>query len=374
MIRWFRSVAGYAPKDAIQTVLWFLHDFVFRYKERIVVIVLLGLSAASIQGGVLFLINSFITKSQLSENLYKLFLVLKINISMEQFLLLLIILSLTISAVFVLMQARLTLKLWRKYQIHTINQLLGALHGACLRGLNVDFAAIKNSPIRKVLRSVQRMGAFTRLVTNSVLPLLRFLIFSAFAFHAEPTTTFWVYFVAIPIGILVLYLSARSASRNDYLAESLALSSSRELDQRILAVTLNRDYKIDIPENSRESSITLRLDRLLSSLIGAERTRFIISIMTIFLLAMVTVVSGVMNDDKHWGEILVYLLALILAFSQLSSVLSTASLFGRFYPTIVRYKQLCLWLSVADSGSNIQSALSNTSYQFTVDSDVEDLV
>ncbi|PKO91310.1 MAG: hypothetical protein CVU15_10645 [Betaproteobacteria bacterium HGW-Betaproteobacteria-1] len=372
MRHWLRSVIGVLPKDSFQTITWFFHDFVFRYKKILLIIVFSGFSAASMQGSILFLINSLIAETGAVHNLYNLVLKLNIFIRFEWFLFLIIIFGLTLSAAFIFLQAKLTLSLWRKYQIHLTNQMLNALHGAIDRGLNLDLLEIKKTPIAAVLKSTQRMGAFTRLVTNSILPAMRFLTFSAFAFYAQPIISALVYFVALPIGMAVLYLSAKSASGNDYEAESLALRYSKEIDQRIEFVTLGSDYRIDTTKHSTNSAITLRLDKLLSSLIGAERTRFFVSLLTIVMLGLVTIFSGILVNQESSGEFLVYLAALILAFSQLSNVLAIASLFGRFYPTVYRYRKVFHWLNTAGPTANISTMLSRASYQYRTMSDDDD--
>jgi hypothetical protein len=368
---WINSIIS---RGVLSTVLWFIEDFVFRYKIRLLVIMLLGLGAASIQGSILLVINSLISKSENLKNLYEIFLQLNIEISLEWLLFLLILCGLIASATFVFLQANLTLGLWRRYQIFVSNQLLNALSSAIRRGLSVDSSEIKSTPITAVLKNAQRMGAFTRLVTNGILPVMRFSTFSLVAFYIHPIITTLIFFIAVPLGVMLLLVSAKVASGSDYDAEVLALASSKEIEQRVDNVIHGSDYHINALAGSNDSAITQRLDKTLGSLIAAERTRYFASILTISVLAMVTIFSGVLTNEVNAGEFLVYLVALIMAFSQLSNVLAIGALFGRFYPTVYRYKEVYSWLSKADSGSNINHMLSKSSYKYNVNSSDTDVL
>jgi len=362
------------PKGAFPTVFWFMNDFVFRYKINLLVIAALGLGAASIQGGILLVINNLISKSESLKKLYGIFLQLNIEISLEWLLFMLILCGLTVSATFVFLQAKLTLGLWRRYQIFISNQLLEALSHAMQRGLKVDSDAIKGTPISAVLKNSQRMGAFTRLVTNGILPVMRFSTFTFVAFYIQPIISTVIFLVATPIGILFLLGSAKVASGSDYEAEGLAVASSKEIEQRVDGVIHGADYRIDDRTNSTGSAIVQRLDKTLSGLFAAEKTRYFTSILMITLLAMVTIFSGVLTNEVNPGEFLVYLIALIMAFSQLSNVLAIGALFGRFYPTVYRHKEVYLWLSKADGGSDINHILSKSSYKYNVNTSDEDVL
>lgn len=219
--------------NSFETVLWFLKDFVFRYKYYLVLIVVIGFSAASIQGAILFLINSMVTNSVVANKFHEIFTKFNLHIKLEWFVFFVIIIGLTISAFFAFIQAKFTLKLWRTYQILLTNNILNALHDAVMRGVDLDSNSIQSTPIPSVLKSTQRIGAFTRLVINSIFPLMRFIIFSIFVFHSQPKISFLVYFVALPLGTVILFFSAKKSSINDFQHEALAKQSSAELIQRI---------------------------------------------------------------------------------------------------------------------------------------------
>lgn len=360
--------------DKLQTITWFFQNFILKNKVQLLVIVFFGLTAALMQGSILVLINSMINNRGLIFNLHTFLVEHHIDITINHILFLLIFCGLIISSTFIFLQAQQTLRLWKKYQIYITNQLLDSLNDAVKRGLVLDIIGVKKLPIANVLKGTQRIGLFTRLVTNSILPAMRFLTFSAFVFYSQPILSAIIYFVALPIGGLILYFSAKNASGNDYGAELLTLSHSKEIDSRVEAAIKGDVYRIDKPQDVKSSAITIRIDKLLSSVISAERTRLLVSILAIVILGFVSVFSGVITQEEIPGEFLVYLVGLILALSQLSNVLAIASHFGRFYPTVYRYKMTYDWLNLADSNSSITSMMSNVQYKYVSATNEDDLI
>jgi len=372
MIKTNSYLNGLKRSNSYETVLWFLKDFVFRYKYYLTLIVVLGFSAASIQGAILFLINSMVTNSVVASKFHEIFTKFNLHIKLEWFVFFVIIIGLTISAFFAFIQAKFTLKLWRTYQILLTNNILNALHDAVMRGVDLDSNSIQSTPIPSVLKSTQRIGAFTRLVINSIFPLMRFIIFSIFVFHSQPKISFLVYFLALPVGAVILFFSAKKSSINDFQHEALGKESSNEFSQRIKSVFTKDKYEIDTRRDLTDSYIIIRLDKLLSSLITAERSRLLMSLMTIVILALVTIFGGLIENPAGVIQLLIYLVALIMAFSQLSNVLTIASHFGRFYPTINRYRLVYIWLTTAKSESSISNILPSSLYkQVTLSEDEE---
>lgn len=312
---------------------WFFGDFVIRYKYKIALITFFGAAATAIQAGMLAFFSRYLTNG-LNFNHAELFTHQYANVAFG----LLIFLVLASSAVLMYLNGRQTLQLWPIYQIHVVNRMLGALHDAAKRGV-VDTDTIKQTIIPKVLISSQRMGAFTRLVTKSILPIIQFIGFTIVAFSINPVISLVVFLIITPISAVALLFFSRKASQCDRAAESMARDSSKQMLEIIETNTQAKQKLVTLNNNKSESIIEKRIDFFVKRLEWSERARLTVGLITVGLLAGIFIYSSTATS-AGLAELIVYLVSLMLSFRQLASLALTVSNFGRFYPTVSRYMHL----------------------------------
>jgi len=337
--------------DAFETALWFGQDFVLRFKYELTFITLLGVGAASIQAGTLAAANYLITAG-VPVRLLELIPAELASVAVGGALLIL----LGLSALLTYFNGKRTLALWPRYQIHALNSLFAAINSASQRGV-IESSIIRQSAIPNSLRTTQRLGSFSRIVTKSILPVLRFLGFLLFAFATNPVTTLIIFFVVTPAsGFLLLYFSRHSA-KCERRANALSRDASRQLVD-YLNQNLSAAEPVFVGQRvgAQKIQIEQRIQHLVDRFVWVEKARLATAFLTIGLLAILVSVTG-HGPDVKWGELAVYIIALMLAFLQLSNIASAFSSFGPFYPTVSRHRILLSILNNSRTSTNVADQL-----------------
>ena len=322
------------------TARWFYRDFVLRYGFRLAWLTALGFAAAALQGGVLFLLNRVVATGSLdgitTAQVFGWSFPTSNDLLPTAILLLIVLEG---SALLYFLQGRRVLDLWRRYQMHAVNILLQAVMQAVARGA-IDERTLKEAPIAYTIRQSQRLGALTRLAANGIAPLFRFVAFSAVAINVNPRLTVALLLVAVPSGGLALLVFARRASRDARTVADLARAAARDLDERLAAAVDGRSLPFVDWQKESDSAFLRRVDAMLQRLLRVEDAKFATSTIAIAVLAGFMLLEGHENlvGSAQWGQIMIYLLALFLAFAQLVNVTSSVSSFGRFYPAVARQK------------------------------------
>jgi ABC-type multidrug transport system fused ATPase/permease subunit len=365
-----------ANAESLRTASWFLQDFVFRYRLILGWITLLAGAAAALQGGTLFLLRFFFTAEALvlpgmsgDEGW-------RIDADNSVTLLAIVtFVALGAGALLIFVQGRSILGLWRTYQIHATNALLHEVYRASRRGA-IDEAAISASPVSHGLRQSQRLGMFARVVAGGISPTLRFIAFSIFAISVNPLLTLVLFLAAVPSGGLAMFFFARQSSRTMRSAEELARDASKEMDNRLKAAAAGKFHPVDEREAKRSPWLQ-RVGLMVRRFVWVENARFATAQITIVTLTAVILVAGYSGSAVpiQWSDVLLYVLSLLLAFTQLVALASLVSRFGRFYPAIERHKALLEILREAKSPSQFQRRIERRNLASPAkDEDEEDVV
>jgi ABC-type multidrug transport system fused ATPase/permease subunit len=351
-------------KESVITANWFFRDFVLENKYRLIWISLLGLGAASIQASILVALNHIVTGG-LDESLSTL-----LNQGQPGVMLgALVFVALGMSAFLTYLNGVSTLALWPVYQLRAVNQLLTAIHAAASRGV-ISYEDIRQSILPKSMRATQRLGAFTRVVTKSILPALRFAGFAIFAVIAEPYLTVVVFAIVVPVsGLFLLYFS-RKASQCDRNAEKVARDSANDINELMRLNTSTQQPEL-VGGICKADNLVHRVDLLVERFIWVERARMATVLITVILLGCLIAILGGDSTTK-WGELVVYLIALILAFMQLAALASSVSTFGRFYPTVSRHKKLLDILHSARTPEEFQALIKKNGLLHQASNDLEE--
>lgn len=346
-----------APSYAVAR--WFFSDFVLRYRFRLAWLTALGFAAAALQGGVLLLLNRVVATGSLdgTTTIPVFGWSLRTGTGLLPIAILLLI-ALGGSALLHFIQGRQVLDLWRRYQVHTVNALLQAVEQAVTRDA-VDERTLKEAPVGDTMRQSQRLGALTRLVANGIAPLLRFVAFSAVAISVNPRLTVALLLAAVPSVGLALFLFARRASRSARAVAELGRAAARDLDERLAAAADGHRLPFDDSQKESASAFLQRVDAMLQRLLRVEDAKFATSTIAIAVLASFVVLGGHdgLAGPAQWGQMMIYMLALFLAFSQLVNVASSVSSFGRFYPAAARQKAMIELLEEANSPEQFRRRL-----------------
>lgn len=339
----------------LRTARWFFKDFVLRHRGSLAWITALGAGAAALQGGTMFLLNDVIRGGAGGGSLLAAAIG---DAGAGQGVALLagvVLLTLSGSALLLLFQGWQILSLWRRYQLHAMNALLQAVQAASARGA-LDERSAKKPLIPSALRQSQRVGALTRVVASTVTPALRFVAFSAFAISVEPALTVVLFLAAIPSGALTLFLFARRASQSARQVQALSRDAKKELNRRLDQALANRLELLDERDQGADSSVVMRVSALIERLVWVENARFATAQLTILLLAGLIIVAGYAGSASptSWGGVLLYVFALMLAFTQLANLASALSTFGRFYPYVTHHMTLLTILHAATSPEDFQ--------------------
>jgi len=365
------------PRQAVNTFKWFFNDFVLRFKKSILLVALSGFGSATIQAGLLFLINSFVNQSKIALKIESVFSLWLPEFRLDIFLAIAVFLALITSSSLVFLQSRITLGLWKRYQIHTCNNLLDQVAIASARGI-IDKDLVNQSAIPRVLTTTQRLGAFTRILCNSISPFLRFIALAFFAATMQPSLTITVLATAAIFGGFVLLIFARDASRQDTNMGNYAYESSLDITQRLQNAVQQKSFRIQLDSTTERSAHVRKIDHLLASLLSMDKSRLAGMILTVGLLLAVIFVSGHSFElnSETWGGILLYFMSLMLALMQLVILGHVATNFARFYPTIYKYKKLLEILNSADSKEMVTADLKKNGL-FTkqgYDNNIEELI
>lgn len=349
-------------QPSLVTGYWFLEDFVFRYKYRLALITLLGAGAAAIQAGTLALLNRYLAGGLTPEVMAWL-----AEEGAGYLLGLMIFLTLAASALLMYLNGRLTLALWPLYQVFVLNRMLSALNAAAQRGA-VSAESIKETLIPKGMVAAQRMGAFTRVVAKSILPALQFTGFAAVAFSINFNLSLIIFSFVIPISAALFLYFSRRASRCDRNAELLARDATQQLSD-LLEASMSRQLQLIPNENS--DVVASRIQMLAQRFLWVERARLATGLITVALLGALFALAG--NEPQtQWNELLIYLIALTLAFGQLTTLTSIISNFGRFYPTVSRYMNLLQIVNTSETPEEFNSKIKKARLQSQGGNDLDD--
>jgi ABC-type multidrug transport system fused ATPase/permease subunit len=287
--------------------------------------------------------------------------------------LLLLLLALSLSAALALFQGIMTLKLWYVYQVHGVDALLLAIQDAVARGA-ISRDELEPKFVRRTLRQVQRLGMFSRIVISAINPALRFLAFSTYAVVINPLLTLVVLIALFPTLGLTLLLFARRASRSSRAVLALSTEEAEELTRRLDAAIEGRHLSAHQRPPKTETAFERRVKALTDRLVWAQYSRFFATIISVaaMLIFFVLISNTSFFGDNSWTTIVVYALALFIAFNQLTTLAFSMSMFGKFYPDIHEQMVILQAFSQANSSEEIWQALAKIGLKPTVLDDFED--
>lgn len=354
MKTWFTHALNSHNTPAYRTARWFFRDFVVRYRWRLSMITLVGFAAAGLQGvalGGLHRVTSLSTDTAVTIPL------LGIPLMPSQLapaIAGVIILALVLSAILTFVQGREVLSLWQRYQVHSVNTLFEAVARIMSRG-TVDEASVREVPIMAALRQSQRLGAFTRVVAGGIAPALRFFVFAGIAVVLNPDLTFILFIVAVPSGIFTLMLFARGASQSARRAAELGHDAVKDLEQRLSRTFQLENALMSNDPAQRDSPFVSRVEAMTRRIYLVEQAKFTTAAIALLVSGGFLVYGSYSGafDSANWSQHFAYLLALLMAFSQLISLASSLSSCGRFYPAVSLHKDTLDLLEKATSSDHL---------------------
>jgi len=271
----------------------------------------------------------------------------------------LIMIALIAAAILGYVQGWLVLRLWQTYQFHSINRILAATRSAMERG--VDAAAIEDSPVAAVLRQSQRLGAFIRIVGSSIAAGLRFLAFGAVAIYTNPFLTVMLIVVTIPSAGLALLHFARRASRASRRTGTLSKDAGTELTALMQRALRGESAAIATGDSETTPALVEKARAMTNRILYAEQAKLVAGLVTMVSLGIFIGYMYVTTPESNANTMLVYSLALLLAFRQLIIVATSISNFGRFYPAVQAQQEMLDALEHASSSSDFRARLQRTS-------------
>ncbi len=278
--------------------------------------------------------------------------------------------ALSLSALLMYLNGRQTLALWPRYQVYVLNRMLSALNAAEQRGA-IDEASVKESLIPKAMISTQRMGAFTRVVAKSILPAMQFFSFTIVAFSINPKLSLMIFSLIIPISAILLLYFSRQASQCDRNSELMARDASRRMSELLDASLTKQPQLIKSEKDDQPDIIATRIEMLVERFVWIERARLATALITIGLLGALFAHTG-NQPQVLWSELFIYLIALMLAFGQLTTLASLVSNFGRFYPTVSRYMNLLEIISSSNTPYEFNGKIKKARLQSYVGNDMDE--
>lgn len=353
--RWVTRALKVRKAPSYRAARWFFSDFVVRYRWRLSAITLIGFVAAGVQGLTLGALHGV---TQMSSDASFNVPVLKVQLAPGQIAPAVagfIIFALAVSAALSFVQGREVLRLWRRYQLHVVNALLGAVERAASRGA-VDEASIKDASVLATLRQSQRLGAFTRIVASSITPALRFVVFAGIAVALSPRLTLVLFIVAIPSSWLTLMLFARGASHSARRVADLGRAASLDLAKRLDLTLQSQNALISAEQNPADSPFVDKVGALTRRIFLVEQAKFTTACIALLVSAGFVIYCGYTGalDSANWLQHFAYLLALLMAFNQLIGLASSVSNYGRFYPAVALYKDTLEILEQAASPDHLR--------------------
>jgi hypothetical protein len=335
-------------KNAFQTAAWFFRDFAVRYAFRLSIVTGLGFAAASLQAAALFGVNHLLARDE-----PRALPILNITVDHEQAALLgglFLLGAIAISAVLALIENRMVLDIWRRYQLHALDSLLVGIQEACRR-TSMQLGDLGGTKLRRLLRQSQRLGAFSRIVAASIAPALRFIAFSSYAVIANPLLTVALLLAFVPTAGFTLLYFARKASRCARAVVNLSAAEAEELDKRLEQAGQGRYESHDERKRGTNTAIESRVTALTGRLLWVEYSRFLTTIISVVVLGLFFVLMKTTTyfGTHSWASVVIYLIALYIAFRQLIMLATAVSNFGRFYPAATEQKAVLEALHNADS-------------------------
>lgn len=323
---------------------WFFRDFATKFKWRLAIITAVGFIAAGLQGSSLVTLNSIIAAGEgkpVRLPIPGLTVELSVPVIASG-----VIAALALSMMLTYWQSRDVLKLWCEYQAHSVARTLKAVREAAQRG--AVNASVIQGPVMACLRQSHGMGALARRVAASIAPALRFFVFSSVAMMLNPQLTLILLFVTVPSGLLAILLFARRASRSARKVAILAPEATRDLKQRVMYAVAEVDNSARPETLPGISAFDVRARAVTDKILFVEQTKLMTGLIA---LATTTAFIGYSAPDGPvaWGHVLLYVIALLVAFRELVLVSSALSGFGRFYPAVQAYQSLLEILSSATS-------------------------
>jgi ABC-type multidrug transport system fused ATPase/permease subunit len=352
--RWFLGSKTAPP--SYRAARWFLGDCVRRFRGHLALITTFGMASAVLQGVSLVLLSKAVSGSavHLPVKLPSIGTAPDLTIPVV---VVLIVAMLLLSAAFMYVQGRLILRFWRTYQIHSVNRVYDAIRGAVGRG--VDATAIEEAWVKPVLNQSPRLGAFTRVVSSSIAPALRFLAFGGVAVATNPFLTLILLVVTVPSAGLALMHFARKASHSARRSSAMSRDANNELHTLLQSALQGDNSAVLSDSGAKPSPFIERARALTGRILYVEQAKFAAGFIAMASLGIFIAYEFAMapEGDAIWSTTLVYALALLLAFRQLVTVASSISSFGRFYPAIQAQQELVEALEAASSTQDFRARI-----------------
>lgn len=337
-----REHAAWLWESAVESSIvgrWFLRDFFLRYRWGIGWVTLLGSISAALQGGsILVLHRAFQTQATDGMMVVP---VLGWTLTPELFaaaVATVVVGAIGGAALLSMLAVRRILRLKRRYQLYAANALLSAIERATARGA-LDARTVRMSQIRAALQGVARLGSLARVGANSLLPVCRFVSFSATAAILDPMLTAALLPAVVVVGGVSSLVFGRRAARSLRSASQMARSAREDLETRIAAASRGEAYAFEEDAGAEPSPFVRRTDFIDHRFLRVEENKLWITMLTLFVVAALIVGAGFggLTDPQYRGSLVIYLTALVLALRQLIAIGASLSGFSRFLPGLQRH-------------------------------------
>jgi ABC-type multidrug transport system fused ATPase/permease subunit len=180
-----------------------------------------------------------------------------------------------------------------------------------------------------------------RMMLSLVIPSITLLVAIAVLFYIKHSLTLIVTLLA-GVFLFYQYRASRQAARHSKEFETLTSASARgyrTLIQHFRQQPANQTGRDMVEHLFAGGPVKKQLDSYEGRLRSVENSRLISGIFMSMILGFILLVMGmdIIHSGIGWGSLLVYLLALRFAMTNLQTVFSQITGINRFYPQVLRY-------------------------------------
>lgn len=344
--------------------IWLIHDAFNRYKWKILVAVLLGFIGVACQGASLSILHNVAGLFSSEADPVLAFGDYSFEIERTDYFFSLggaFLVLLLLSGFMRYIYQRQAIVLWRKYQL-ALNHRILKLTLQAVNERRIDGEKLEWNPLYSYLMSIsaRRLGLLFRRLILSVESFIRFIFFLALGFYFNVGIAASLVVTAVIVGAFVVLKFGRHSSvqmrrlgeRNRVAAEQW----KQGLD------SVSSGSSIDFTELTRaEGPIGVYLTTFQARFENVIKSHLMTLLSMVALLFVVFIFFGVpvMEGDLPWQELLVAVLAVVMAMFSLTSLAGTAATFGRFYPDVEVHRAFLKALESSSQHDEFEKKISN---------------
>uniref|UniRef100_UPI0025B98123 hypothetical protein n=1 Tax=Desulfonatronospira sp. TaxID=1962951 RepID=UPI0025B98123 len=253
-----------------------------------------------------------------------------------------VVIVLLLSALCIYFSRRSILRLGREYEEFCGKRVFYLLGQNTDIFSNVENGAATDSYLFRLVKGDSRFaGRVLRMLLSLIIPGLTLVVAGTVLIYLE---TYLTLLIAVLASVFAYYQIkvSKDAAKHSMRFEKLAPAAGREYRGMLqhCKQQICQDKNQGLVERMfAKGPVKNQLDSYEGRLRAVEKSRLISGIFMAVILGLIILVmgTGIVREGQGWGRLLIYVVALRFAMTNLQTVFSTITAINRFYPQVRRY-------------------------------------